>query len=1069
MKLFKHYVTGFSISTLLKLTSKSLILMLLLFTCTTKFYGNPSDSQQSRVITGLVTEKETGEGLPGASVSIKGTSKGSMTDIDGKYTIQTNSDDDILVFSYLGKKSVERPVRGSNTIDVILEDDATQLQEVVIQTGYMTQRKADLTGSIAIATAEDIAKNPSTNAMKSLQGKLPGVFITSDGNPAANVGIQVRGLTSINAQPAPLIVLDGMTGDYNLRDINPSNIASIQVLKDAASASIYGSRAAGGVIIIETKKGKKGELSINYDGRVTFSTWANKPDVLNTEEYGRAIWQAYANDGKLSEIGSGVRYFNYDWGYDNNGHPVLNSLSPVEWLNNAQTMPSADTNWADEISRTGVSQNHQLSVSSGTDRTRVFFNLGYENTQGMQIETFWKKYSMRLNTEFDLIEGRLKVGENFELNHLNWRDANETYLAVIEPPIIPVYTNTGGWGGASFDVGMDDYRNPVKNLNIYKDNHNKFLKLIGNAYADLMIIKGLNIRTSLGVDYRNSYYRFIDPKWDEADGSGYFENWNYVRNNQSHHLEYQWTNQINYSLSTGKHTLDAVLGTEFTKAENEGFYARKDGLLLETRDYGYLDAATGDNVKEVTGSGDEYVFISYFGKVNYAYDAKYLLSVTMRYDGSSKFGSNNQWAFFPAFSLGWRIKNESFMQKADYLSDLKLRFSWGKNGNSNIPVGYLQSYYMADYVGTEWMRSTSYAIRGQESGSLQSGFRRLITGNPDLKWETVTQTNYGIDFGFFDQRLNGSIDYYYKKTSDMLYRPEYIGAFGEGGYRYINGPTMENKGIELLVSYSNDYNSPFNYTVTGTFSSFKNKILDLPESIRHVYGGNGMLDDIIGRPRFSHYGYIADGIFKTQEEVDNSPQQPGKGIGRIRYKDLDGDGIITQDYDRTWLGTSDPDFIFGLNFDLRYKDFDMSLFFQGVYGNQVFDEWVLYSDFWDITEQRNKNHLRGVFKAWTPQNPDSNIPALSTTNANDERRMSTYFVKDASYLKLRAAELGYTLPPSLINKTPIRRLRAYVAATNIFTIKKWWDDDKFTGPDPENAAYGYQVPFTVTLGVNVTF
>lgn len=1036
--------------------------MLLFLLSTMAVYASKPDINQKKLITGTVTEKGTGEALIGVSIRIKGTSVGTITNLDGDFTIEAESND-ILVFSFIGKKTMEIPARDRNKINIEMEDDANVLDEVVIQTGYMVQRKADLTGSVAMATSSDIAKNPSTNVLKSLQGKLPGVFITSDGSPGGSVNIQVRGLTSLEAQLPPLIVLDGVAGDYNLRDINPSNIESIQVLKDASSASIYGSRAAGGVIIIETKKGKVGEMKISYDGRVQFSGWANKPDMLNTEQYGRAIWQAYAKDGLLEDIKQDIRYYDFDWAYDNNGYPVLNSAKPAEWLNNNKTMRSADTRWMDEISRTGVSHNHQIAISGGTDKSRTYFSVGYENTEGMQIETFWRKYSARLNTEYNLINNRLKVGENFEMNYMNYREANETELAVINPPIIPVYTENNDWGGSSLDVGLDDYRNPVKNLKLGKDNVNKFLKLIGNMYADLTIIKGLSLRSSFGIDYRGSYLRAVDKKWSEADGSGRDEKFNYARSSQDHFLEYQWTNQVNFYRQFGKHNINAVVGMEFTKAQSEGFNARIDGLVLEDMDYAYLSSATGDRITEAKGAGDEYAFLSYFGKANYVYDDKYLLSVTFRNDGSSKFGKDNRWARFPAFSLGWRLKNESFLEDVDFLSDLKLRFSWGRNGNSNIPMGWLQSSYKADYDGT------AYAIKGQESGSLQSGYRRDLTGNSSLKWETVTQTNYGVDFGFFNQRLVGTIDYFYKKTTDMLYKPAYIGAIGEGGYKYINGPSMENKGFEFQLTYRGNSYSDFNYSITANFATFKNKILSLPETVRSVYGGNGMLDDMIGRPRSSFYGLVADGIFRTQEEVDNSPQQAGKGLGRIRYKDLDGDGRINEEYDRTWIGVGDPDFTFGLNFEAGYKNFDFSVFFQGVYGNDVLDSWIEYDDFWNIARVKNKNHMEGVLDAWTPQNPNSDKPALSIRNVNNEGRTSTYFIKDGSYLKLRTIELGYTFPESIINKVAISRLRTYVSANNVLTIKKWWGDDKFTGPDPENAAFGYMIPFNFTVGLNVTF
>jgi TonB-linked SusC/RagA family outer membrane protein len=1027
--------------------------------------AHDSDMSSRKTVKGIVTEKATGEPLIGANVFMKNSTVGTTTDSNGNFTIEVDSEDAVLVFSYIGKKTFETVAGDRTWIEVTLEDDATMLDEVVVQTGYMVQRKADLTGSVAIVTASDIAQNPATNVLKSLQGKLPGVYITADGSPGSSVGIQIRGLTSLNAQPAPLIVLDGLAGDYNLRDINPANIASIQVLKDASSAGIYGSRAAGGVIIIETKKAERGDLKISYDGRIQWSMWANKPELLDTDGYARAIWQAYANDGKLNEIAQSIRFFEYEWEYDAAGYPAYKSYKPVEWLNQAKTMKSADTNWADEISRTGISHNHQISVASGNDKSRTYFNLGYENTEGMQIETFWRKYSARLNTDYNLINNRLKIGENFEVNYLRYRESNQTELAVKMPPNIPVYTENGDWGGASLDVGMDDYRNPVRNLLLYKDNVNSFQKLIGNVYADLNVTDGLNLKTSFGVDYRGAYYRFIDPKWKEADGSGRDEKFNYVINEQSHFFEYQWTNQINYNAQIGGHNIAAMAGMEFTKAESEWFYARKDGLILEDRDYGYLNAAVGDNIKEANGSGDEYALLSYFGKVNYSYNYTYLLSATIRRDGSSKFGADNRWAVFPAFSFGWRINNESFMKEIDPVSDLKLRFSWGKNGNSAIPSGYLQSSYLADYNGT------SYALKGQENGTLQSGYRKNLTGNSSLKWETVTQTNYGVDFGFFEHRLTGSMDYFYKKTTDMLYLPPYIGAFGEGGYQYVNGPSMDNRGVEFLVAYKKegDLPSDLGYHITANVATYKNKILDLPENVRSVYGGNGMSDDIIGRPRNSIYGYVVDGIFKTQEEVDNSPQQAGKGVGRIRYKDIDGDGRITQEYDRTWIGVEDPDFIFGLNLQAFCKQMDFSMFFQGVYGIQVWDTWIEYADFWNIQDVNNTNHLKGVFDTWTPQNHTSDKPALSTRNVNDEKRSSTYFIKDGSYLKLRTVELGYTLPDKVTRKAPVRRVRAYISANNVFTVKKFWDENKFSGPDPENRGFGYAVPFITTVGIHITF
>jgi TonB-linked SusC/RagA family outer membrane protein len=1063
MKQSKHQTVAYWMNMLSKQLSKRLMLTILLFSCVTMFHANPLDIDQKRVVTGYVTERETGETLPGASVSIKGTSKGSMTDIDGKYSIEVDSNSDVLVFSYIGKKVLERTVGTHNTIDVTLEDDATVLKEVVIQTGYMTQKKADLTGSLAIASASDIAKNPSGNAMKGLQGKLPGVYITSNGNPADEVGIQIRGITSLNAS-APLVVIDGQPVDINLRDINTMNIESIQVLKDAASASIYGSRAASGVILIETKKGKKGELNVSYDGSVTFSKLVHKPDMLNTEEYGRALWQANVNSGNRDPQGT-VKIFEYDWNGDIR-NPILHSLNPIPWLNSAETMPSADTDWFDAVTKTGITQRHQITVSQGNERSKSLYSLSYYDNEGYQIGTFFTQISARINTEYDLIKGRLKIGENFETSYLKYRSANEIENAVTMPPILPTHTTDGGWAGTATEKGMDDIWNPLRLLEMNKHNTEKFNKIIGSTYLDLMIIDGLHAKTQFGVNYSNGYHRHLRKSWVEGGGKRDTENG--VDNSQSHSLEYVWQNTLNYAKIFGKHDISAVAGVEYTKFESDGFSAYKDDLLIEDLDYALLHLADGTKTA-LKGWTDEWALFSYFAKANYVFDTKYLFSATIRYDGSSKFGKNNRWGLFPAFSAGWRIKNEKFMESFDFLSDLKLRASWGINGNSRpLSTSALTDLYEPNYGGDVYHR-TSYAIKGQETGLLQNGHRRSHTGNADLKWEETKQTNLGFDFGFFDQRLNGSFDYFYKKTTGILFEPAYPGAFGDGGYQWINGATLDNKGVELIVSYSNDHRSAFQYTISGNLSTYKNRILEIPESNKYAYGGNGITEHMIGKPRNSVYGYVADGIFKTQDEVDNHAQQTGKGIGRIRWKDLDGDGQITANYDRTWIANSDPDFLLGLSFSSSYKSFDFSMDWQGVFGQHVYDSWKVWGELWPVAAQPGKNHPRTVLDAWSTQNPDSDIPALSTGNSNKETDNSTYTFSDASYMKLRNIEIGYSFPQSLIRQASMSRLRIYASAHNVLTIKKWWADDKFQGPDPEIANFNYLRPLQIMFGVNVSF
>lgn len=1019
-----------------------------------------NETQQKRKITGTVVERGTGETLPGVSVLVKGTQKATMTNGEGKFSIEVETNATILEFRFIGKKTENITIGSKQNITVELSDDAQMLQEVVY-TGYMTQKKADLTGSLAMANSEDI-KNPTANAMKSLQGKLSGVYITANGgDPSESVGIQIRGLSSLSGAVKPLIVLDGMpTENLNLRDINSGDIESIQVLKDAASASIYGARASGGVILIQTKKGQTGSTKVDYSGSVSFNTVLKKPKPMNAKQYGMAAFRAWSYD---EEVYGSVRNlphgYDYQWHRDDNGRAILDDVRVSDWLNQEQTVPGADTNWLDEILRTAVMTKHQLSISNGTEKSKSLFSLGYFNNQGTQIHTYFKQYSIRANTEYNLLNNRLKVGENLALSYLQYRDGNQTRWAMITPPAAPVYDINGNWAGAP---GFDDFSNPVRLLTMNKDNTRNYVKVIGNMFADVDIWNGISARTQFGLDYGNAYHRAIDGAWSETGGRD-SDGENYVGNGQSHILNYVWTNTLSYNVNFGKHSIDAVAGLEWTRLVQEGFGARREGIYLEDRDFAHIGVTTGSKYS-LSSSADEYTYFSMFGKANYVFDSKYMFSFTLRRDGSSLFGENNRYGTFPAVSGGWRLNNESFMQGLDFISDLKLRASWGANGSvQGLPRGYTTTPYSTDYFGT------SYPIEGNATGPLYSGYMRTWLGNSNLKWETTKQTDVAVDFGFLNQRIHGSIGYYYKKTSDILVQTPYIAALGEGGEPWLNGANMNNQGIEFQVSYSNNPNNIFQYTISANVGTYKTKIVDLPSDVINRYPGDGVWDTVLGRSPNILYGLVADGIFKTQEEVDNHAEQEGKAIGRIRYKDLDGNGVVDKQYDLTYLGVTDPDFFGGITFDLKYRNFDMNIFFQGVYGNKVRNYWKEDSDLWNITVPAGKNHDKRILNAWSFDNPDSNIPALTNMTTNAEHLLSSYYVEDGSYLKLRNIELGYTIPSQISNKMHIQHLRVYTSAQNVLTLKKGWGKDKFTSFDPEMSGYGYLTPFSFTFGLNVKF
>ena len=713
---------------------------------------------------------ETGEGLPGVTVLLKGTTLGATTDATGNYSLSVPSgqENGSLLFSFIGYTTKEVRIGNQAVLNVTLVPDARALEEVVV-TGYMTQKVADLTGAIAVVSADVIEKTSNSNVLQSLQGRVPGMQVTTDGSPVGNATVQIRGLTSMSAVP-PLIVVDGLPTNINLRDLNPNDIASIQVLKDAASASIYGSRAASGVILIETKSGKAGETRVTYDGSVGVSSFMNREKMMNTQQYGQALWQAAINDGR--DPNSVTQIYDYEWHRDENGAAVLDKVMPLEWLNAEKTMHSADTDWFDAGSQLGMQNDHQLTLSNGTDKTKTLLSLNFFENRGTQIHTGFRRYSIRLNSEYNLINNRLTVGENLAVSNSKINDQNHSHFFLTMPSIIPVYTTDGGWGGTAYNLGMDDYNNPVRMLTMEKDNFTRESKVLGSVYANLRLFKNLNLKTLFGVDYSLGNFRHIDFTW--VEGGGKRDPNNGIRNNQFHRLTTSWTNTLNYGFKVGKHDFDFVAGTEAVRFTSEDMGGFRRDIEFEDYDYAYLSSATGN--QEAYGGGDEWALLSYFSKFNYVFNSKYLLSATLRYDGSSKFGINNQFGFFPAVSAGWRLSEESFFKdNITFISDFKLRSSWGKNGNSNIPTDALVNYYDADYS------STGYGLAGNETGTLFSGYRRRHVGNPDLRWEATTQTDIGLDFGLFNGSLSGSFDYFYKVTDGMLYHPPYIGAIGEGG------------------------------------------------------------------------------------------------------------------------------------------------------------------------------------------------------------------------------------------------------------------------------------------------
>lgn len=1038
----------------------------------------PLYAQQNK-ITGKVTDDKS-QPLAGVAVTIKQTNTGTSTDAGGNFSIQA-AKGQVLEFSYLGKISQEEIVGTTSSINIVLkEQEASNLNEVIV-TGYMTQKKADLTGAVAVVTQKELNKSHGTsNVLQSLQGVVPGLHISTDGSPAGNVNVQVRGLTSLNGA-SPLIVVDGVPSYMNLRDINPENIASMQVLKDAYSASIYGTQGGAGVILIQTKKGQSGKAKISYSGSVGVSNFSNKPEMLNTQQYGQALWQAAVNDGHDTPNDDPNNYtqiYNYDWHKDANGVPVLDKVTPRQYLNADSTMMAANTNWVDAISQSGIQNNHQLTISGGSEKSTSLLSINFLQNEGTQIYTGLKRFTVRVNTEYKVINDHFTIGENVEASHLIVNDQNVMHSALIEPPIIPVHTTNGGWGGSAVALGMDDYWNPVRELTLNKDNGNRNNKIYGDIHANVMFLKNFIFHTQLGLIYTDGYHRNIQFTFQE--GGGKFNPISSIDQWYWKESTLDLTNTLQYKLNSGKHNLDLLAGMEANKYVTETMDANRQSIAFQNYDYAYLSTATGN--MSMSGGGDKYNLMSYFGKFNYSYNSKYLLSGSLRYDGSSKFGINNRFVLFPALSAGWRLSSEDFLANNKTISDLKIRASWGRNGSlANINSLASQTFFGSDY------NFTSYSIGGSETGSLPSGYYRVQTGNTDLRWEATNQTNIGLDFGFLNQKISGSLDFYRKYTDGMLIQPPYLGTFGEGAYQYINAANMTNKGVEFSVAYQGKAGKNFSYLLRGNIAYNKNVVNDLPQTVTYSWGGTSQKGDgIEGHPWGSYYGFITDGIFQNQEEVDKSATQPGKGVGRMRYKDISGpdgkpDGVIDYDYDRTWIGnnvvvdnaglsTVVPKYEYGFSLNFTYKNLDLSMFWQGVAGVHVYDGWKTYSDFWNVWVQNGFNHPTRVLDAWTPTNTGSTIPALSLNNVNDELRMSTYFIEPGQYLKLRNIQLGYSLPKSFSSRLGMDRFYFYVMGENLIMFKS----KSFTGPDPETAdgrsyANPYVRPQVFKAGIEVGF
>ncbi len=976
----------------------------------------------------------------GATVMEKGTSNGTVTDFDGNFKLKVDAGK-TLVISYIGYNTQELPAKDG--MQVSMQENAKELAEVVV-TGYQVQRKADLTGAVAVMDMKGPISESDPNMLNSMQGKLAGVDIVTDAAPGGGgSSIRVRGMSTVNACD-PLYVIDGVATTENLNSLNSADIESIQVLKDASSASIYGSRAANGVIIITTKKGKSGKMAINLNYNAAVQTVAKKYKMLSATQWGEAYWQAAANDGIAPTAASLL--------YGTGEKPQL-----VSEINGVKT---ANTNWQDEVYDAAWTHNLSASISNASEKGSYLFSANYINQKGLMTNTFYKRISGRVNSTYNFNK-YVRVGENLMIARWENRGADTNgdrgipYTAMRQHPALPVFQAPGVYTDPVSLIGSD-IENPVQTLYNMRDNSNVSWRIFGNAYVDIMPIEGLTLKSNIGIEHvqflnktltRN--VRATDDINNRAVSSGYGEG-----------NTYTWTNTANYLFDIkGQHHFNVLLGTEAIKYVFEDLAATRKGYAFE--DANYMQIGAGSGTMTNGGGKQEWALFSLFGKLDYNFADRYLFSVTLRRDQTSRLHKDNNSGVFPAFSGAWRVSEEKFWPKNKWVDNVKFRLAWGQNGNSAISNNYAAfSTYVFD------LGNGAYDLNGTNT-NVVSGIKVASTGNPNLKWETTTQTNIGIDAYLIDNTLSLTFDYYWKNTKDMITIPPVLSVAGENAAKFMNTGTMKNHGFEMNLGYHSPQYGDFSWDGNFNFSMYRNKLEKLNDEVS-VIGGDFRL--IEGQPMGVYYGYVCDGIFQDADEVSNHAIQEGKGIGRLKYRDINGDGQITE-IDRCIIGDPNPDFGMGLTLTANYKKWSLSTFFSGEFGFDIYNgtrkqlEFMTYGNVYT-------NRSSDVLNAWSITNTGASIPALTTIDDNNETRMSTYFVEDGSYMKCKYIKLSYRFDQPWMKAIGLSALNLYGQVENVFTITK------YKGLDPEVplSTYGARIdngPYprarTFSVGLNVQF
>ena len=999
-------------------------------------------------ITGVVKSQDDQESLPGVSVLIKGSQRGTVTDLDGVFNIEASSGE-ILVFSFVGYDSQEITVQNNTTdVQVFLEPTLSELGEVVV-IGYGTQRKSDLTGAVGTVKGDVLQERPAASLNQALAGRITGVNVSvNSGRPGGRANIRIRGNTSVSVSNNPLYVIDGVilnatgltNGSTPIDYINPNDIASIEVLKDASSTAIYGARGANGVILVSTKRGSQSGGMVSYDADVSMGVLPKKIPLLNSEEFLRVEEIAYQNAEKYDPVGwTGGKYTD----------PATKRNNPD--LFDANGRPLYDTDWQDEAFRQAITHNHQLAFTGGNAKDNYGIYLGYRNEEGLVHESWLKRYSARFVFDSQ-IKDWLKVGGS-----LSYNDQNESQVdplggggiiamrQVLEAlPIIPVKYPDGRWGGNEDYPGMEGGGNP---LNIVEERlfHVKTQTLLGNIYSNIRLMEGLELRTTLGtniINQRVDYYggRTLNYISRNQGGDASIEN--------NRHNSWQFENYLTYIKDIDdNHSINALLGLSWQHVDFFGATARAQRFQDDY--FGYNNLGAGANPVAASSGTSAYGLNSYFGRINYNLMEKYLVTFTGRIDGSSKFGAANRYAVFPSAALAWRVSEEDFLKNNASIYNLKLRTSYGMTGNSEITA-----YQSLAGLG-------NYSVIFNGARAIGIGVNRLA--NPDLQWEKTQQVDIGIELGLFDGRLNFEADVYRKLTTDMLLSAPVPSS---SGYSTVtsNIGSMENKGFEFAINSVNISKDQFSWTTDFNISLNKNKVIALTGGA-DIFSGSSIIRE--GEPVGYFFGFVHQGTWGSNEEDEAAKYL--KKPGDIKYQDVDGNGVIN-DNDRVIIGNGIPDGFGTLLNTFTYKNFSLTVDLQFMYGNDV-----LYRSKHSAEDRQGiANSFKTVLNAWTPENQNTNIAELRPVSAGYNTNNDTDRVQDGSFIRGRNLLLAYNFNPSVLEKLHLNRLRVYASAQNFFLTTKFegYDPEVSTSGSPFDQGvdlYAYPKPRVFMLGINVGF